>query len=221
MKRVAVVGAGKVGRFIARDLHWQGHEVVLIDSDVDLVASWRDQFVHVEWLAVDACELASLEPARLQECDVVIAATGDDKVNLVVSLLAKREFGVERVIARVNHPKNHWLFTDAWGVDRAVSGAHLLVALVQEAVGTGTAVELFDLDDGKATLNEVILVEGSAAVGRPLGESALPSGAVVVAVVHDGAVSAPTSTMVPVVGDRLLVLTTGRLGDDVAAALLG
>src|SRR5215216_3622021 len=90
-----------------------------------------------EWVHADACELASLEEAGMQLCDVVIAATGDDKVNLVVSLLAKTEFAVRRVIARVNDPANEWLFTESWGVDVAVSTPRLLAAMVEESVTIG------------------------------------------------------------------------------------
>ena len=83
-----------------------------------------------DWVLADACELSSLEEADLASCDVVVAATGDDKVNLVVSLLAKTEYGVPRVVARVNHPGNEWLYNESWGVDVAVSTPRLLSALV-------------------------------------------------------------------------------------------
>ena len=98
---------------------------------------------EAQWLLADACEIASLDEAGLADCDVVVAATGDDKVNLVVSLLAKTEFGVPRIVARVNHPKNEWLFNEAWGVDVAVSTPRLMTALVEEAVSVGDLVRLF------------------------------------------------------------------------------
>ena len=107
--RVAIAGAGGVGRSIARELLEHRHDVMLIDRDPDKVDPGR--VPEAEWLQADAAELASLEEARLQDCDVVISATGDDKVNLVVSLLAKTEFAVRRVVARINHPDNEWLFT--------------------------------------------------------------------------------------------------------------
>jgi len=121
--RIAIAGAGKVGRSIAGELLAHHHEVLLIDEDAD---NFRADMVGAEWLLGDACEIASLDEARLQDCHVAIAATGDDKVNLVVSLLAKTEYGVPRVVARVNHPKNEWLFTEAWGVDVAVSTPRML-----------------------------------------------------------------------------------------------
>ena len=111
--RVAIGGAGNVGRSIAAELVESGHEVLLIDKDPHEIKA--DTLPEVEWLLADACELSSLEEAGLDTCDVAIAATGDDKVNLVMSLLAKTEFGVPRTVARVNHPKNEWLFNEDWG----------------------------------------------------------------------------------------------------------
>ncbi len=101
----------------------------------------------------------ALEEARLQEYDVVVAATGDDKVNLVVSLLAKTEFGVRRVVARVNHPKNEWLYNESWGVDVAVSTPRMLTALVEEAVSVGDLVRLMSFMQGEASLVEVTLAD--------------------------------------------------------------
>lgn len=110
--RVAIAGAGAVGRSIARELMHNGHQVLLIDKNPEAIKPER--VPDAEWLLADSCELSSLEEARLDRCDVVIAATGDDKVNLVTSLLAKTEFGVPRTVGRVNHPNNEWLFTEAW-----------------------------------------------------------------------------------------------------------
>ena len=116
--RVVIAGAGSVGRSIARELLGNGHQVLLIDKDADDVQASR--VPEASWLLADACELAALEEARLEESDVCVAATGDDKANLVLSLLAKTEFGVPRTVARVNNPKNEWMFDESWGVDVAV-----------------------------------------------------------------------------------------------------
>src|ERR687890_227337 len=171
--RVAIAGAGNVGRSIALELLGNGHEVLLIEREpramkVDTVAS-------AEWLLADACELETLVQARLQACDVVVAATGDDKVNLVVSLLAKTEFGVGRVVARVNHPKNEWLFNEAWGVDVMVSSPRLLAAVVEEAVSVGDLVRLLTFQKGKANLVELTLAPDARIVGRTVGEIAWPT----------------------------------------------
>src|SRR6476620_8700987 len=113
--RVAIAGAGAVGRSIARELITNGHEVLLIDKAPGSIKPER--VPDAESLLADSCDMSSLAEARLARCAVVIAATGDDKANLVTSLLAKTEFGVPRPVGRVNHPNNEWLFTEAWGVD--------------------------------------------------------------------------------------------------------
>ncbi len=130
--RVTIAGAGAVGRSIARELIDNGHQVLLIDKSPNAIRPER--VPDAEWLLADSCELSSLEEAQLDKCDVVIAATGDDKANLVTSLLAKTEFGVPRTVGRVNHPNNEWLFTEAWGVDVNVSTPRIMSALVEEAV---------------------------------------------------------------------------------------
>jgi trk system potassium uptake protein TrkA len=115
--RVAIAGAGIVGRSIARELLENGHEVLLVDKAPSAIKV--DSVPTAEWLLADACEMSSLDEAGVARCQVVVAATGDDKVNLVVSLLAKTEYGVPRTVARVNNPKNEWMFNEAWGVDVA------------------------------------------------------------------------------------------------------
>ena len=123
----------------------------------------------------DACEVDNLEDAALEECDVVVGATGDDKVNLVVSLLAKTEFAVRRVVARINHPSNEWLFTEAWGVDVAVSTPRVLAALVEEAVEVGDVVRLFGLREGQANLVEVTLPDDDSIVAGRAGARSGPA----------------------------------------------
>src|SRR6201985_3823670 len=153
--RVAIAGAGAVGRSIARELLENGHEVLLIDQKPSAIKV--DSVPRAEWLLADACEISSLDDAALDRCNVVVAATGDDKVNLVLSLLAKTEFGVPRVVARINHPKNEWLFTESWGVDVAVSTPRMLTALVEEAVSVGDLVRLMRFMQGEASLVELTL----------------------------------------------------------------
>ena len=117
--RIAIAGAGNVGRSIAQELIGNGHRVMLIERQPRQLRPER--VPEAEWVLADACELSSLEEAVVAGCDVVVAATGDDKANLVVSLLAKTEFAVPRVVARVNRAENEWLFTEQWGVDVSVS----------------------------------------------------------------------------------------------------
>ena len=162
--RVAIAGAGNVGRSIAAELIENGHEVLLIDKDPHAIKA--ETVDDADWLLADACELSSLEEAGLDTCDVAIAATGDDKVNLVMSLLAKTEFGVPRTVGRVNHPKNEWLFSEIWGVDVAVSTPRLMSALVEEAVTVGDLVRLLTFHEGATNLVEMTL-PGEQSERRP------------------------------------------------------
>jgi trk system potassium uptake protein len=200
--RVAIAGAGAVGRSIARELIEHGHHVLLIDKDPDKVDPKR--IPGADWLLGDACEVENLENAKLEEFDVVVGATGDDKVNLVVSLLAKTEFSVRRVVARINHPANEWLFTEAWGVDVAVSTPRVLAALVEEAVEVGDIVRLFSLRQGQANLIEVTLPDGAPCVGTPVRDLALPRDAALVAIVRGARVITPTPDEPLEPGDELL-----------------
>ena len=200
--RVAIAGAGAVGRSIAQELLGNGHDVLLIDKDPAKVGV--KELVDAEWLLGDACELENLENAKLEEYEVVIGATGDDKVNLVVSLLAKTEFSVRRVVARINHPGNEWLFTEAWGVDVAVSTPRVLAALVEEAVEVGDIVRLFTFRQGQANLIEVTLPEGALCAGAPVRDLVLPDDSALVAIVRDQRVIAPTPEEPLEPGDELL-----------------
>ena len=127
--RVIIAGGGSVGQSIASELLGRHHQVCIIDEDPDnREAVTSGALDGVEWLIGDACELSTLRRARPETADVVVSATGDDKANLVVSLLAKSEFGVLRTVGRVNNPRNEWMFTQAWGVDVAVSTPRLPVS---------------------------------------------------------------------------------------------
>ena len=200
--RVAIAGAGAVGRSIARELLQNEHQVLLIDKDPRKVTPNR--IPEAEWILGDACEVANLEDAALERFDVVIGATGDDKVNLVVALLAKTEFSVRRVVARVNHPSNEWLFTEAWGVDHAVSTPRVLSALVEEAVEVGDIVRLFGLREGQANLVELTLSEGSSVAGMSMRDIELPKDAALVAIVRGTRVITPSPEEPLEAGDEWL-----------------
>jgi trk system potassium uptake protein TrkA len=217
--KVAVAGAGKVGRFLAEDLAQNGHDVQLLDSNADLVAV-LPPVAGVRYVMADACEVTALKAAHFDEMDVVVATTGDDEDNLVISQLAKQEFAVPRVLARVNHPKNHWLFNEMWGVDVAVSTPQLLAGLVEEAVSVGMLVRLLQFDGGHTRLMEVTLDESSPVIGTEFGAVALPRGAAVVALVREGHVVVPRSDSPLDVGDEVVLLVSAQCSDDEIRTLL-
>ena len=221
--RVIVAGAGNVGTYIATDLTRAGHEVLLLEKVRDVVERAMASGEHegVEFRVADACELASLHKAGLDKADVVAAVTGDDEDNLVISLLAKQEFGVPRVIARVNHPKNEWLFNETWGVDVSVSTPHLLTALVEEAVSVGSLVRLLQFEGGKARLEEVTLAEASPAVGKLVSELGMPRDSTLVAIVRDEHVIVPRGDTPLQAGDEVLVLLTPDSETGVHAVFVG
>ena len=215
--RIAIAGAGAVGRSIAQELLGSAHEVMLIERDA---AHFEPSTVEqAEWVHADACELSSLEDAGIQLCDVVIAATGDDKVNLVVSLLAKTEFAVRRVVARVNDPTNEWLFTEAWGVDVAVSTPRMLAAMVEEAVTVGDLVRLMTLRQGQANLVEITLPHDTALAGQAVGQLTLPKDAALVTILRGGRVIVPQPDDPFEQGDELLFVASADVEQEIRTAL--
>jgi trk system potassium uptake protein TrkA len=169
----------------------------------------------------DACEVSNLENAGIADAEVMVAATGEDQVNLVISLLAKQEFAVPRVVARVNDPRNKWLFNESWGVDVSVSTPHLLTALIEEAVSVGSLVRLLEFEGGEAQLIEVTLAEDSPARDRAISDLGVPRDATLVAIVRSGHVVVPRGDTVLQGGDEVLALTTPASEDAVKRILIG
>lgn len=218
--RVAIAGAGNVGLFIANDLAAAGHEVQLIEQNPDVVER-LDLVDGVEVVVADACEVSSLRAAGLERCAVVVAATGDDEDNLVVSLLSKQEFGVPRVIARVNHPKNEWLFNENWGVDVSVSTPHLITALVEEAVSVGRLVRILQFEGGNVRLVEVTLAPDAPVIDRAIKDLDIPRDATIVAVLREEHVVMPRGDTMFQEGDEVLAMVTADAEDEVRQILTG
>jgi len=217
--RVAIAGAGNVGRSIAAELIENGHQVMLIERTPSMLRPER--VPQAEWVLADACELSSLQHARLETCDVVVAATGDDKVNLVVSLLAKTEFAVNRTVARVNRAENEWLFTDQWGVDVSVSKPRLMAALVEEAVTVGDLVRIMTFRRSESNLVEITLPPSAPYVGHPVRDVPLPHDSALVAILRGKRVLVPTPDDPMEAGDELIFVVTSEQEDAVRAVILG
>jgi len=196
---------------------------LILDNDPGVVRSAQasGEPAGVPWLQADACEVSALSDAGLERADVVAAVTGDDEDNLVISLLSKQEFGVPRVVARVNNPKNEWMFNEMWGVDVAVSTPHLITGLVQEAVTVGSFVRLLAFEGGKAKLAEVTLAPDSPAADREIAHLGFPRDATVVALIRDERVVVPRGDTIVRAGDEVLVLVTNDADDEVRRILIG
>jgi trk system potassium uptake protein TrkA len=220
--KVIVGGGGSVGTAIALDLLDRNHDVTLMEQDVHTAERIRAQLPGVRVMAADACEYASLAAADLRDADVIIAATGDDEDNLVISWLAKQEFGVPRVIARINNSRNEWLFNTSWGVDVAVSTPALITSLVDEAVEVGSIINLMDLADGKMRLIEITLAADAPAVSNnfTLDELRLADSVRVVTVVRNEQPMIPSSTMHFLENDHVILITRSDATQECATAFI-
>lgn len=217
--KVVIAGAGNIGRYLSVDLAARGHDTMLIDQSDAALAMVPSNDLRM--LSGDACSPKVLESAGTREADVVVAATGDDEDNLVISLLAKQEFAVPRVLARVNHPVNEWLFDESWGVDLAVSPPHLLAALVEEEVSTGDLVSLLKLQRGRVQLLEIRLDARSPAVDKRVEELDLPANVALVALVRDGNVVTCRATTPLTAGDEVLALVADGQTEQLRRQLVG
>lgn len=202
--KIVIAGAGSVGRSVALELLEHGHECTLIDKQPDKlrVASVAD----ADWVLADACSPDALREAGLAEADVMVAATGDDKANLVISLLAKTEFAVPRVVARLNNPHNEWLFNGSWGVDVSVSTPRIMTALVEEAVSEGIPVRLFSFNSAEVSMYAIVVPEGSPIVGKRISDTDLPPRTVLTSLLRDGRPLTPSNDDLFESGDELLLL---------------
>lgn len=215
--RIGIAGAGNVGRSVAQELLDAGHKVLLIERQR---RNFQPHKVpDADWLNADACEMSSLQEAGAQTCDVVIAATGDDKANLVVGLLAKSEFGVPRVVARINDVRNEWLFGQAWGIDVSVSTPGAMVAGIEGAIDVGHLVRLMGLREGRMALTKLTLPEDNPLVGQSVGALGLPANTALVTVVRGGTVIVPQADDVLEARDEVLFVADNAREGALRAAI--
>ncbi|MFI7296592.1 potassium channel family protein [Streptomyces sp. NPDC050121] len=214
---VLIAGAGRLGAQIAQVLSAARNEVTLIDTDDDRLAELEGR-VPVRLVAGDACEPALLEHSGALTADLVIATTGDDEDNLVISLLAKRQFSVPRVAARVNDADNAWLFDERWGVDVAVPSATPLISLIEEATGATDTVALLRLSKAGVEVIETAITEQSRTAGRALGDVVLPEGTVVATIIRDGQPTVPDPEERLRPGDELLLVSHTATEQEIHAA---
>lgn len=216
---VLIIGGGTTGSFLARELYQEGQAVTVIEKRAERAASLKDELPAITVVAGDGDDPSALEVAGVRTADVVVAATGEDEDNLVACLLARQEYQVPRTLARVNNPKNEWLFSTGMGVDVWVSQPHIMASLMREEMAGVEMTSLLRLAEGEVVLVEDILQPGYGAVGRSLGELLLPANATVVAVVRGRDVLVPRADLVFQPGDRVIALAQAAQRQRLAAAL--
>jgi trk system potassium uptake protein TrkA len=202
-----IVGGGRGGSYLAQDLQSQGYRVKVVDLRPDVVAKLRQE-IDGEVICGDGCTPEVLEQVGAAKADLLVAITHDDEDNLVICRLAKHHFHVRRVIARVNNPRNEWLYTKAWGVDVAISQVHLTSKVIEEEIGLGELVTLLKLNRGEAALVELRLPETSPCRGKAIRDLNLPTDTVVVSIIRDGKLVIPRGDTQLDVGDEVLAVST-------------
>lgn len=215
--RALIAGAGRLGSQVARVLCEAGNDVTVVDLDEERGAALARR-VAVRFVVGDAADPPVLERAGALTADLLVAATGDDEDNLVICLLAKRQFAVPRVVARVNDADNAWLFDHRWGVDVAIPAAGPLISLIAEATGVSDTVSLVRLGHAGVNVIETAISPNSRAAGRAISEITLPAGTVVAAVVRGGRPTVPDPRFELRPGDELLVVSEHANAPDIHAA---
>ncbi|MHB9053439.1 MAG: potassium channel family protein [Thermoleophilia bacterium] len=215
---VLIVGRGRTGAYLSEALAEAGtHRVVVVESRENRAAEPAPAGIRVMW--ADGCDPSILEEAGVRNSDLVVATTGDDEDNLVIAQLAKLHFGVPRVIARVNNPRNYWLYTKEWGVDVAVSPTDIITKIIEEEMSLGDLVTLLKLKGGEVALAEITINTGSKVAGKLVSDLSLPKGSVIVAIMRGGEVIVPGGPTQLMPNDELLAITSVQKESELMQAL--
>jgi trk system potassium uptake protein len=203
-----IAGAGKVGWNLARELIDKGHEITVVESDRARYLTVEQELEHAIHYG-DATELWVLERAGVNRADLVIAVTGDDEDNLLICQLAKKKYLCERIIARVNNPRNGRYF-EVLGIQPYVSATDLILRLIEHEVPSYGLVHLLDLRDEQLEIIEIEVGPDAPAAGRQVSEVELPEGSLIISLLRGGRGFVPRADTVIDVGDEvLLVLDPG------------
>lgn len=215
---IIVVGGGKVGYYLAKELVEEGHEVLVIEKDATKVERIAEDLGDIT-LRGDGCEAATMEMAGFGRADMVIAVTGDDEDNLVVCQVAKAKFNVPRAVARINNPKNEDVFKKL-GIDTTVSATSAILAQIEQELPTHPLIPLLTLKGGGLEMVEVKVPENSAAVGKRIGEILLPQQSLIALIVdEDGVPRVPKNDTVVRAGDEIVAVTRTENEDALRSVL--
>ncbi|HWK18604.1 MAG TPA: NAD-binding protein [Solirubrobacteraceae bacterium] len=208
-----IAGAGKVGWNLARELIAKGQEVSLIESDHRRYRVVEEELEHAVQYG-DATELWVLERAGIQRADLVIAVTGDDEDNMLICQVAKEKYGAQRIVARVNNPRNLQHFK-LLGIQPAVSATDLILRLIEHEVPEYGLVQLLALEEERLEIIELEVSAGSVAAGSRVADVELPDGALIISVLRGGAGFVPKADSVIQAGDQVLLILDPGLEDDI------
>ena len=214
---ILIVGAGKVGWNLARELLDKGHEVTLIDNDRERYLTVEQELEHNIQYG-DASELWVLERAGISRADMVIAVTGDDEDNMLICQVAKEKYLVDRIIARVNNPRNCEHF-ELLGIKPYVSATDLILRLIEHEVPEYGLVHLLDLPGERLEIIEMLLADGSRASGRRVADLEMPEGSLLISVLREGRGFVPGPDTVLEAGDEVLAVLDPGIEDELKAYL--
>ncbi|PIS30868.1 portal protein [Candidatus Saganbacteria bacterium CG08_land_8_20_14_0_20_45_16] len=203
---VLIVGGGKVGNFLAKTLSKESFDVAIVEKEDSFAQRIAEELDHVLVIAGDGCDPAKLEDAGIARAQVVVAVTGDDEDNLIICQLAKDTFGVPRVIARVNNPRNETTFQKL-GLD-TVSSTTIITKLIEEEATIGDIFTLLALKRGKLSIVEAILNTKSPAVDKTIKELKLPVQSILATIIRDNQIIFPKGETKLLAGDSVIALSS-------------
>lgn len=204
---IIIAGGGKTGTYLASLLAEDGYSIRIVESDKRVAARLRESLPSTDVILGNAADPFALERAGVLHADVVVAATGSDEVNLVISTLAKMEYSVSRVVARVNNPANAWMFDEGMGVDVGINQADILARAVQEGLDLRDVFTILRLGkDGHAVVR-VEVRPRSRVVGEALRDISLPGQTILVAIDRDGEIVVPKGDTRFCAGDKIIAFT--------------
>jgi trk system potassium uptake protein TrkA len=212
---IIIVGAGKVGWNLARELLEKGHEVTLIEENRERYLTVEQELEHNVQYG-DASELWVLERAGISRADMVIAVTGDDEDNMLICQVAKEKYLVEQIIARVNNPRNREHF-ELLGIRPVVSATDLILRLIEHEVPEYGLVHLLDLPEQRLEIIELLLPDDSRAAGQRVGDLQMPEGTLLISVLREGTGFVPNADTVLEAGDEILAVLDPRVEEDLTA----
>lgn len=203
---ILIIGGGKVGINLVNLLSNQGHQVTIVEMNNAVYSKLQRSIPQARHINGDGCNPTTLREAEVDSMDAVVAVTGDDEDNLVVAKLSKHEYGVERVVARVNNPKNEWLFTPKMGVDIAISHSAMLARIIHEELSMGDLVPLLKLEGGQVSLAELTVPPDSHVMGHRVDSLKLPDDCVLATLLRGGKLLIPRGNTTIEPGDKIIAL---------------